>query len=517
MSFRATLTFAFLFTLLGTMPADAQSRASGVVYEDANGNGVRDSGEPGIAGVHVSNGQDIVSTNDAGEYSIGITNDTIIFVIKPSGYATARDENNLPRFYYIHKPAGSPKGKYPGVEPTGPLPESVDFALTRSEEPTKFDVIMFGDPQPRNETEVNYIAHDIVQELVGTSAAFGVTLGDIVFNDLTVFGPYNEVVGTIGAPWYSVIGNHDLNMDVDDDDLSDETFERLYGPNYYSYNYGGVHFVVLDNVKWVGSDNGGYSGEFGARQLQFIKNDLKTVDKDALVCYMFHIPLPSVTDKGQFLDAIEDHASAFSVSAHWHRQGHFAMGEDEGFDGDGPHRHLVHGTVSGSWWSGLKDEWDIPQTLMRDGTPNGYSIATFEGNSYSFRYKASRRPADFQMSIHAPHVAPSEDPAQDIVVANVFMGSDEAKVYMQVGDSDEWIEMTQSTRPDPYFKMLKDREHFLPPAAGRSLPSIVDSPHIWVAPLPKDLPRGAHVIHVKATDLYGQVHHGRRIIRVKRK
>ena len=49
----------------------------------------------------------------------------------------------LPRFYYIHQPAGSPQSlnlRYRGIDPTGPLPDSVDFALKKADEPQKFDV-----------------------------------------------------------------------------------------------------------------------------------------------------------------------------------------------------------------------------------------------------------------------------------------------------------------------------------------------------------------------------------------
>jgi len=493
--------------------ASAQERATGVVYHDANENAVRDPGEEGIPGVGVSNGRDVVLTDDEGRYRLPVSNDTILFTIKPTNWQTRLDENNLPRFYYIHKPEGSPPGgKFPGVEATGPLPESVDFPLYQDDEPTTFDMIVFGDPQPRNVEEVHYIAHDIVEELVGSEAAFGVTLGDIVFDDLDVFEPLNGVIGTIGVPWYNVIGNHDLNMDTEDDTLSDETFERLYGPSYYSYNYGGVHFVVLDNVVWEGD---GYHGEFGKEQLEFVKNDLDHVDDEALVVYLMHIPLVDVDDKADFFAIIDERPRTFSISAHWHRQRHYAMGKEDGWQKEGSHHHLVHGTVSGSWWTGLKDEFDIPHTMMRDGTPNGYSIATFRNNRYAFRYKAARRPAEFQMSVYAPSVVETGGLEDAEIIANVFMGSNESEVHMRIGEDGDWIPMTHDVRPDPYYEKLKAREYYLPPAAGRSLPSIADSMHIWAAPLPSDTPVGTHVVYVKATDIFGQEIHGKRIVRVK--
>lgn len=497
-------------SVLSATSALAQNTVRGVVFHDSNGDGVRGNGEDGIEGVGVSNGKDVVMTDSKGAYELTLASDAIVFVIKPANWRTRINEHQLPRYYYIHKPSGSRESKFAGVAPTGTLPASVDFPLYEQEESDAFKVIFFGDPQPRNVEEVNYIAHDIVEELIGFDAAFGVTLGDIVFNDLSVFPVLNGVISRIGAPWYNVIGNHDLNMDTDVDSESDETFERIYGPAYYAFNYGEVHFIVLDNVVWEGD---GYHGGFGERQLEFVRNDLKHVDKDRLVVVMMHIPLTSVEDRHELLHALEGYENAFSVSAHWHRQGTFFV-ENEKKDLHG-HHHLVHGTVSGSWWSGLKDEWGIPHALMADGTPNGYSVATFTGNKYSLKYKASRRPADFQMSLFAPDSVSPESAADHEVIVNVFMGSSQSEVEFRLGDEGEWCPMTLTEREDPYFLQLKKREYYLPPAAGRSLPNPSNSTHVWAANLPAEPPVGTHVIHVRTTDMFGQVFEDERIIRVE--
>jgi hypothetical protein len=494
---------------LAASSLEAQETARGVVFDDANGNGVRDRGEKGVSGVGVSNGLDIVETNSSGEYTISVTPDSIVFVIKPSGWRMPVDADQLPRFHYIHKPEGSPESRFAGVSPTGPLPSSIDFPLTRHREPNKFQVIFFGDTQPRNVEEVNYIAHDVVEELIGSKAAFGVTLGDIVFNDLSVFPALNGVIGKIGVPWYNVIGNHDLNMETDNDTLSDETFERYYGPSYYAFNYGKVHFVVLDNVAW---DGDGYHGEFGERQLAFVQNDLQSVPRDRLVVLMMHIPLPNVDDRGALIELLDGRPNTFSVSAHWHRQGnYFFHGADTAESG---HHHLVHGTVCGSWWSGLKDEFDIPNALMSDGTPNGYSIGTFDGATYSLRYKAARRPPEFQMSVFAPESVPSSESGDAEVVVNVFMGSSQSTVEMRAGNTGDWVPMTLTERPDPYFVKLKEREYYLPPAAGRTLPRAADSTHVWTANLPANLPTGTHIVYVRTTDMFDQTFYAHRIIRV---
>ena len=143
---------------------------------------------------------------------------------------TPLNDHLLPRFHYVHKPNGSPPSRYAGTKPTGPLPKSIDFPLHKQEEPGKFRAIFFGDPQPRNQKEIDYIANDVVAELAGTDAKFGVTLGDIMFDNLDLFGSLNGSIALIGIPWFNVIGNHDLNFEAKVDHLSDETFERVYGP-----------------------------------------------------------------------------------------------------------------------------------------------------------------------------------------------------------------------------------------------------------------------------------------------
>ena len=55
---------------------------------------------------------------------------------------------------------------------------------------------------------------DVIEPLVAENkaigATFGVTLGDVVFDDLSVFEPMNRAVALLDIPWYNVIGNHDI-------------------------------------------------------------------------------------------------------------------------------------------------------------------------------------------------------------------------------------------------------------------------------------------------------------------
>ena len=124
---------------LGSAQESAKtSVATGVVYLDANANQRFDAGDKPLADVRVSNGRDVVRTSAEGKYELTVDDDDILFVVKPKGYRTLLSEDNLPRFYYIHKPAGSPNLKFKGVAPTGELPASVDFPLYEQNEPEQF-------------------------------------------------------------------------------------------------------------------------------------------------------------------------------------------------------------------------------------------------------------------------------------------------------------------------------------------------------------------------------------------
>src|ERR1700738_2810723 len=124
---------AVLVPIDRALAAGGTSKVSGIVYENRSGGVRRQAGDPGIAGVLVSNGREVDKTDADGRYTLPIEDESIVFVIKPTGYAVPVDEEMLPRFYYIHQPAGTPQSlnlRFRGIAPTGPLPDSVDFPLT---------------------------------------------------------------------------------------------------------------------------------------------------------------------------------------------------------------------------------------------------------------------------------------------------------------------------------------------------------------------------------------------------
>lgn len=502
------------------LPFNAQGQrvATGYVFHDRNGNGRREQGDPGVSGVCVSNGTDVVKTDRQGKWELAVTEDTVLFVIKPSGWAVPLNDQNLPQHYYIHKPAGSPDYDYKGVRPTGSLPSSIDFALTPQREDRKFNMVMCGDPQPRNQQEIDYMAHDIIEQMIPDAAAhdckFGISLGDIMFDRLEHYDSYNRTMAAIGIPWHNVLGNHDLNFDSPDDAHSTETFQSHYGSPYYAFNYGQVHFIILDNVFWRGNgENRGYHGEITKQQLDFVKNDLAQVPKHQLVVICMHIPIIGTNNRQDFYRLIEDRPNTLSFSAHTHIAQHHFLGEEAGWRGQEPHHHVNHVTLCGSWWSGAPDERGIPHATMSDGGPNGYSIVEFNGSDYKITFRPASRPMDEQFNIWLPEEIDHTEVATKTMIVNVFAGSPRSKTEMKVGNGD-WVEMENINAQDPFYLRLKEIEGTDQKPPGRNLPNPQATNHVWKATLPTNIGRGTHNIQVRTTDMFGQTYQSSRFVRV---
>ena len=538
-------TFIILAFLL--LPHSAlAANATGQVFLDSNKNGSLDAAERGIAGVRVSNGLDVVTTNDEGRYTLPVDEQSIIFITKPRDYAIPVNAHMLPQFYYIHQPAGSPAGmRYEGIAPTGPLPEQIDFPLIERQESSQFEAILFADPQPQTQRELDYIRDDVVAELIDTQAAFGMTLGDILYDDLSMFPRYNAVIAQIGIPWYNVPGNHELNFEADSDEYSLETFKKFFGPPYYAFEYADALFVVLDNIDYQGNGkadpgdvrgNGGYEARISKRQLRWLEKELEFVDKDRLVFVATHAPLgsevtSSATDNRRGLfQLLSGRPNLYSVAGHTHTNNHLYFGEEDGFDGPGTFHHHVLATVSGSWWSGPFDERGIAISDQRDGTPNGYHILEVDSTDLVVRYKGAGKPADQQMRIRFDvthhqleangmrdfragqlldgRMSQDELAAASIMV-NLFDGGPKSQVSYRVNDG-VYRPLERNLRKDPY--ML---EQFVRHASDKkSFVQATVSTHLFEADLDADLPPGVHTVTVRAADEFGRIHHGHAILEI---
>ena len=159
---RASL-IAFVLALL-TVPAHALPPPCGwgQVYEDRNGNGTRDAGEPGVPGIKVSNGVDIAVTDAQGEYRLDYVDGRTLFIIKPAGYDLAVRPDGLPsRWRNLQYHAG-PTLKYGGIPQRQPDCTHFGLRLRVKEAKGELDVLLFADSQTSSVKDVDYYWRDIV-------------------------------------------------------------------------------------------------------------------------------------------------------------------------------------------------------------------------------------------------------------------------------------------------------------------------------------------------------------------
>lgn len=495
----------------------------GKVFLDANKNLQLDQEERGLAGVPVSNQREVVLTDQEGNYTLPLEPGMVVFVSKPSGYATPFDVNNLPQFYYIYQPQGSPQMKFAGIAPTGELPASVNFPLFAAAQPNEYEVVAYGDPQSATIEEIAFLRDDVISEIAAESqAAFCLVLGDVAYDRLVLYDKLNQAAACAGRPIYNVPGNHDLNHDVADSQYAYDTFKKTFGPHYYSFDYGQAHFVVLADIAWhpkQGSQKAHYTGLFGERQLEWLKNDLCHVDKQKLLVIGMHIPLKTrtsnhpgdkVADKQKLFELLAGREQVLLLAGHNHTIEHVFYGESDGWKGDGLLQQIICCAACGTWWGGYKDERGIPTTDQPDGTPNGYHILKIKGNQVEERFKAAFRSDSLQMRISSPQgKIASKNLGDTRIVVNVFDGSENFAVSCTLDERPAQT-MELAFIPDPYFIKLHQENK----ANYREWVGPVPSTHLWQLPLPTDLKPGLHKIIVRAKNHYGKLFTGCQIFEV---
>ena len=137
--------------------------------------------------------------------------------------------------------------------------------------------------------------------LVGESGCGKTTVGRTM---LGLYPAISQVCGTAGIPFYNTPGNHDANYDGLDPHQHYETWRATFGPVYYSFDYGPVHFVILNDVRYpnIGSS---YQSGFGETQLSWLRQDLAHVQKDQLIVLNMHIPLQKAAENSlNFLEIL---------------------------------------------------------------------------------------------------------------------------------------------------------------------------------------------------------------------
>ena len=273
------------------MPAPAWLLAAaigGTVFADRNANGARDAGEPGVAGVAVSNQVDVARTDAAGRYALPGPGRGVVFVSVPDGWRAAG------RFW---RAAPSDTGD------AAPL----DFALARA---PRVDAFAFVHASDTHLDEASLARTARLRALVDSiRPAFLLVTGDLVRDALRVseeralasYRLFERERAAFRTPVWTVPGNHELfGVNGAASAIPREhplrgrgLYRAFFGPDYYSFTYGGIHFAGLNTAD---DDGDQYFGRVDSTQLAWLARDLAALPPGVPVVTFDHIPLASAAE-----------------------------------------------------------------------------------------------------------------------------------------------------------------------------------------------------------------------------
>ena len=438
----------------------------------------------GVAGVAVTDGFLVATTDKNGNYQL-LSNSAaeFVYISIPSGYAFA-NENGIAKFYM---PIAQKSATF-----------KADFSLEKLEaDDRKHNFIVWADPQIISEKDADILKkesapdlRDLVNSYPKGTLFHGIGCGDLVWDHFELFEDYRQAVAISGIPFFNVIGNHDMDLDARTDDYSAKTFKQQFGPTYYSFNRGEIHYIVLDDVFFLGAAKQ-YIGYLTENQLQWLEQDLALVKPGTTVIVNLHIPTNTgaarrnkkeeelggtVSNRKQLYKMLAPY-KAHIMSGHAH--------VTESWE-EGTIMEHNHGAVCGAWWTG---------PICSDGTPNGYGVYEVNGSELKWYYKSVGKPKEHQLRLYARGRIKD---AADEIAANVWNWDAQWKV--------EWFEdginkgiMERRVAFDPWAVELFEGPE-LPQKHKFVEPALTD--HLFFA---KPSPN-AKEITVKATDRFGNVY-----------
>lgn len=277
-----------VLTVLGTVPPPAAAQAvgerlaeatrvEGVVFEDRNGDGQRQPGEPGIAGVAISDQVQVVLTDASGQFVMDARGYGLVFVSPPDGHLVGglswRAADGMAIAFGLR-----------------PVPKVSSFTFVHAS-----DLHISEGGVPR--------VHRFRAMVDSLRPAFVLITGDLIRDALRV--PEEEArsyydllareLALFTVPVFTVPGNHEkfgierhLSLVSPSHPLyGNRMYRRYRGPNYFSFTYGGIHFLGLDTVDY---DDLWYYGHVDELQLGWVAADVAVLPPDMPLVTFGHIP-----------------------------------------------------------------------------------------------------------------------------------------------------------------------------------------------------------------------------------
>lgn len=277
-----------VLAVVGSIPVTASAQATGerlteatrvegVVFEDRNGDGQRQAGEPGIPGVAISDQVQVVRTDASGRFVMDARGYGLVFVSPPDGYLVG----------------GLSWRAVDGL--------AIAFGLRPVPKVSSFTFVHASDLHISEGSVSRVRRFRAMVDSLGP--AFVLLTGDLIRDALRVpeeeARSYYELLARelalFTVPVFTVPGNHEkfgierhLSLVSPSHPLYGNRMYRHYrGPNYFSFSYGGVHFLGLDTVDY---DDLWYYGHVDDLQLEWMAADVAALPPDMPLVTFSHIP-----------------------------------------------------------------------------------------------------------------------------------------------------------------------------------------------------------------------------------
>ncbi len=351
---------------------------------------VRSTSGEAIAGVVVSDGLNAAKTDRDGRYTLPWDQDEyapkFVFVSTPREYS-APVVGGLPVFYKSWEQCKTL--------------ESVDFELEPNPSPDHYTLFMAADPQIRKKSwgsdKVAYHSIDAMDDLfrdlreysstLAGRKCYGMVLGDIVHEDMTLFPTHMAACATLNFPMYSVIGNHDHHTTAKGEDAQHEPFERHLGPRNYSVNLGKFHVISLDNFL-LNPDNIRELDAYGLSDsdMEWLRNDLLYVSEDTQLIVCSHCTMfvkssgndtsDSAPNGRNYADLLSRYAKVYNFAGHAHASFNYVYARESGLSNVEVH---ILARSGGILW--------LNEYMANGGTPRGYLVCDVDGENIKWKWK----------------------------------------------------------------------------------------------------------------------------------
>ncbi len=295
--FETNMKKIYLLLSALTLALPALASYHGRVYVDKNHNGIFDKGEKTLAGIMVSDGLNVVKTDKNGEYTLpGYGKEKFLFLTTPSGYKSSGN-------HYHRIVEGCDVYDF-GVQ-------SYKSGIARN---GSHRFVQISDTEIFATTDHEHWVSDVREYVANENVAFVIHTGDICYED--GLREHIKLMNTenMNVPMYYCIGNHDLVKG----EYGEALYESIYGPVYYSFDAGNVHYVVTPMPH--GDHAPGYTRLDVCR---WLKNDLANIKEGTPVVIFNHDLLnynDDFTYKGSDIESINlnDYNLKAWLYGHWH-------------------------------------------------------------------------------------------------------------------------------------------------------------------------------------------------------